>query len=373
MLYINSQGEIIQDKVEDSKAFKTKKQAEEYMSLYKTKILESYNKGLSILNNKIQHLNDIEKRYLKDNSLKDEMDKTILKVRHIYNKLLYLKKQDKFNCLPDKIKSDELFSNNESESLFRTTYGRKQFFDKPMEEPMHDKMVSLFSSISELPYKKSIDILKTELNTDNRMVQGFIYALKNVKRKKNRIYVDIETTTTDPELGYIIEIGILIENPQGEVIKEYNQKFDISEDKNLKYNIGIGLTDIHGINPDDLDGCPVFTDPVVQEEISSMINMPNSILVAHNDDFEIKWLNTYLNGFRETYNNINKEPINGRLDTRALSMAFLHSAPNSKLSTFTEWNGIPYENAHRAFDDAVMTRDALNNFIKRFIETGDRI
>lgn len=267
----------------------------------------------------------------------------------------------------------KFFSSVPADALFATTFGRNQFFDQEMEQPMKIKMAQLCSAIADVPVERSITILN-KANSDRKVQKTFLQALDR-ENKRDKIFVDLETTSIDPELGSIIEIGIIITDYKDNVIESYEERFDFSDDRELKHKIGVGNQDIHGIAPDDLENKRLFTDKEVQEKLQELICRENSILIAHNDDFEVRWLETYLDNFAECYqvNRLQKEPKNYRFDVRALSMAFHHEVNNSKLEGFAEKNGVPYVNAHSAYADSEMTRKALNNFIKRFRENKGRI
>lgn len=327
--------------------------------------------------NKIEELNKEEKKLQLL-----ELDSEINTI-HDINKQFYIVKnlrRELVNMITEYKRDNDgeitlkpnLMENDISETFFFETFGRKIIIDKEKVKPMtREKIVKQYSALSDKSLKDSYKMYDS-FDTDEDIVNEFIKVID--KSKRDRVYVDIETTDVNSCFGDIIEIGILVVDPNGKVIETYERRFDLTHpDKTIKYKAGVGVSDVHKIYPEDLEGLKDFHDKEVQSEIYNMICKPNRVLVAHNDDFEYKWLETHLDGFFETYNKYSNEsikrgfePINGMLDTRIISQFLFHDSPNSKLESFVEGMGMEYEDAHSAFPDAKMTYEAFEIFKNRF-------
>lgn len=174
--------------------------------------------------------------------------------------------------------------------------------------------------------------------------------------KKDMVYVDLETSSSSPKSGSIIEIGIVRKNPQGEVVESYGELFGIDE---RVLNIrGTGMQDVHNISPDMIRGKPSFESPEVQKKVNALLK--DAVMVAHNTPFERRWLRQCLDGFHK-----NEPQI---IDTMHISRYLVPDSKNNKLESFAEHHGVPYRNAHRALIDSQMTAEALEAFQKHFHE-----
>ncbi|MFW5987998.1 MAG: PolC-type DNA polymerase III, partial [bacterium] len=126
---------------------------------------------------------------------------------------------------------------------------------------------------------------------------------------------------------------------QGEIIDEFSSF--VKPEKEIPKKI----TDITGITQDMVREAPEIKKilPDFQDFIE------DSILVAHNADFDYGFLRNHL----KKCNLLNKEyPL---LDTLGLSRALLPDLKNHKLNTLTDSLNIVLENHHRALDDALAT------------------
>lgn len=187
--------------------------------------------------------------------------------------------------------------------------------------------------------------------------------------KKPRVVIDLETTGINSSLGEIIEVGYLIVSPSGDVIETFEERYSL-EDKEWLERMGTGPVEVHHIEKEDLIGKETISSPRVQEKLSKVLLNDEYVFVAHNDVFEREWLSQNIDGFWEKTNlfvETGDESEEGRitwLDTKLIS-TILSKTERNNLSVFTESNGVPYENAHSALPDAIMTNEALRNFSKR--------
>lgn len=170
---------------------------------------------------------------------------------------------------------------------------------------------------------------------------------------KDYVMLDLETTGAGIYNSEIIEVGWTRRNKKNEVLSEGSLLF--SPDERYLKSKGTGMEEVHHIKPEDVSGKPHFSDPEAQKQMLEAFD--GATLVPHNASFEKSFLNQNLKGFRER-----NYPF---VDTMYLAKYFDPETPNNKLESFAENNGVKYENAHRALQDANMTADALFNFAKK--------
>jgi DNA polymerase III subunit epsilon len=90
--------------------------------------------------------------------------------------------------------------------------------------------------------------------------------------------VDLETTGLGPSQERILELGIVLLAPSGEVLEEWASRFN-PEGR-------MGATHVHGITAEDVAGAPLFRDCV--GEIVGLLR--GRVLVAHNAVFDVAFL-----------------------------------------------------------------------------------
>ena len=108
---------------------------------------------------------------------------------------------------------------------------------------------------------------------------------------------DIETTSKDPDRGYVINLGIAIQSlsPDAHPTSAHAAYFGIPD---LYADQGVPLSDIHHITWADLKGKTSFrTDAKAQKALLATFEaLP---LMAHNAAFEDSWMMLNLNGYAE--------------------------------------------------------------------------
>lgn len=162
------------------------------------------------------------------------------------------------------------------------------------------------------------------------------------------VFLDLETSGMSPKSGHIIEIGAIRDD--GAI---FNELYGV-HDTHVEWN-GTGMVEVHQITVEDIAGKPVFIDDdAAIEALREFVG--NRVIVAHNAMFEKRWLSEIFPDFDYA-------------DTMHLFSAVVESAPNNKMSSLVAWAGLDYVNAHRAFADAKMMKDAYDIMLKDFIET----
>ena len=151
----------------------------------------------------------------------------------------------------------------------------------------------------------------------------------------------------------IIEVGYVKRYPDG-TVEQKNFLCGLPPD--VKSTIGTGAEHIHNISVDMVEGKkPLQEDSDTIREIVQDID--GCVIVAHNALYEKGQLSAAIPGFAE-------HERSGRvqmLDTREVSQWFQPENETNTNGDFTTNNGVAYENAHRALDDAKMTFKALLN------------
>lgn len=182
------------------------------------------------------------------------------------------------------------------------------------------------------------------------------------KRSRPLVGIDLETTSTSPRTGRIIETGIVSLDNTGHSEIIYNELHGMT-DKAMR-GVGVGMTEVHGITPERLSGKASFDDPQVQREILSKLK--GSTMVAHNAGFEDRFLSANLPGYVEA-------KARGEidiLDTRLVAKYLMPKSTDNSLESFAEDNGVPYTSAHAAAQDSLMMVKGLHRLQKTMWERG---
>lgn len=181
--------------------------------------------------------------------------------------------------------------------------------------------------------------------------QGFLRTIKwvmsatstAVKAFKGRTFaiVDTETNGTSPNYNQIIEIGILrIED--GVLVDTYHT---LIKPARMLPDV---ITSLTGITNDDLEYAPSF------EEVAIPIRdiLKGATLVAHNARFDYSFIK---NEFRRVETSFNAKTLCTVKLSRTLFPKFAHHA----LDDIIKRHSIACENRHRAFDDAAVLWEFL--------------
>ena len=164
------------------------------------------------------------------------------------------------------------------------------------------------------------------------------------------IAFDLETTGLNINKDEIIEIS---------AIKFIDGQFD-SEFTTLirpKKDIPKQITDLTGITNQMVSEAPFIEDSL--DEFISYID--NNILVAHNIDFDLSFINRII---KENQKNIN---INYTCDTLLLSRSFLFNLEKFNLEYLSLFFDLEHKNAHRARADALNTGKILIKLIEQML------
>lgn len=161
--------------------------------------------------------------------------------------------------------------------------------------------------------------------------------------KTNWVVLDFETTGFNPTTDEIIEIGA-VKICNGELVDSFSVLINPGREVSQE------ITEFTGITNEMLEGQPTIQDMIVP--LLKFIGV-DSILVAHNAMFDLRFLQTAL---RKCGYNPAKIPI---LDTMNLSRALLPDLKNHKLNTLAKKLDVELVDHHRAVNDAEATAKIL--------------
>ncbi|MBN8234653.1 ATP-dependent DNA helicase DinG [Halobacillus kuroshimensis] len=162
--------------------------------------------------------------------------------------------------------------------------------------------------------------------------------------------VDLETTgNASPKGDRIIEIGIVLMNEAGSVIREFSSLIYPERD------IPPFITSLTGIDEEDVMDAPLFSE--IAGDIHPLFK--DAYIVAHNIEFDLGFLNDELQrcGFPRLHN-----PI---IDTVELARIMLPTSSAFKLGHLAEKLDMGHDRPHRALSDAQVTADLLQYLLKQ--------
>ena len=158
------------------------------------------------------------------------------------------------------------------------------------------------------------------------------------------VVFDVETTGFDASIDHIIEIGAIKFNTESEIA---NFQHLIKPSIDFSKNIG---SEIHGIT-DDMIKNAEDTETIIP---MFMDFIKNTVLVAHNIDFDMRFLNASL--MRLELPTITNVPL---VDTLIVSRNAFPNFSQYKLSALVEQLKLGGDSFHRALEDAQHTRKLL--------------
>ncbi|MCT4612833.1 MAG: PolC-type DNA polymerase III [Clostridia bacterium] len=167
------------------------------------------------------------------------------------------------------------------------------------------------------------------------------------------IVFDIETTGFNPGKDKITEIGA-VKISGGEIVDRY------STFVNPEMPIPKFITELTGIT-DEM----VANERLISEVLPDFMEFAgDGVLVAHNADFDIKFMRYFAN-------EIDMEINNTVLDTVGLARTLFPGIKNHKLNTIAEYLEVSLDNHHRAVDDAEATAEIFKKCIIMLKEEKD--
>ena len=155
---------------------------------------------------------------------------------------------------------------------------------------------------------------------------------------------DFETTGLFPKNDRVLEIGIVRTSPSGKVVAEFSSLINPGRD--------VGASHIHGVTAGMLADAPTFGE--IAGEIAKVMN--GAILVAHNASFDRRFLEAELARIGRQSAEVDV------LCTLQLMYANFPKGPRKLVDCCTQF-GINSDNAHCAYDDAMMASRLLHQIL----------
>lgn len=177
---------------------------------------------------------------------------------------------------------------------------------------------------------------------------------QNILLETEFVVFDLETTGAKTPPCRITEIGAYkIKN--GAIVEEFQTLI------NPETPIPPFITGLTGISDYMVKDAPRFAD--IAKEFLDFIG--DSVLVAHNAHFDVRFLNHEIGRMFEDY-----RVGNPHLCTVNLSRKLLPDLENHRLHTVAEYYSIFIKNRHRAADDALATANIFCNFLVEMNDAG---
>jgi len=148
------------------------------------------------------------------------------------------------------------------------------------------------------------------------------------------VFVDIETTGLSPIQGRVVEVAA-IRVEKGEVTQTFNKLIDPGTE------LPFFITNLTGITSNDLQHAPSFAD--IADELHAI--MHEALFVAHNVRFDHSFL-------KEEFGRVGTLFEPRMMCTVRLSRALYPEHKSHKLANLIERHGFAYQARHRAYDDA---------------------
>ena len=166
------------------------------------------------------------------------------------------------------------------------------------------------------------------------------------------VVFDIETTGFSNTNDKITEIGA-VKIQDRKVVDKFSQL--INPQKDISYKI----QELTGITND-----MVANEPTIEEVLSKFLEFcGDSVMVAHNADFDMSFIKEKSRQQNLTFNNI-------AIDTLTLARVLLPDLKRHRLNVVAKALGIPLLNHHRAVDDANATALIFLKFLEMLEKEG---
>ena len=166
------------------------------------------------------------------------------------------------------------------------------------------------------------------------------------------VVFDLETTGFSNKNDKITEIGA-VKVKNFEIVDRFNEL--INPEKDISYKV----QELTGITND-----LIKDKPTIEEILPRFMEfIGDSVLVAHNAEFDIGFIN-------QKCKEMNIEFKNKSVDTLMLSRILLPHLKRFKLNNLTKELGVPLHNHHRAVDDAAATAQIFIKFLDMLEKKG---
>ena len=180
--------------------------------------------------------------------------------------------------------------------------------------------------------RRSVEKVAKEVEGMNA-TKGVLYGSRPAKGKF--VGVDIETTSTSPDRGYIINVGWeVMEIADGSEPADANSVFCGLPDQYEQ--TGVPLEEIHHISWQDVGGkTPFCEDKALQKKLLKVLK--SRPFMAHNAAFEDSWFMLHLEGYAEARKQGKIIPIDTRDICRALDPEVRFLSWEAKPASLEAW------------------------------------
>ena len=179
---------------------------------------------------------------------------------------------------------------------------------------------------------RSVERVAKEVEGMNA-TKGVLYGSKPAKGRF--VGIDIETTSTSPDRGYIVNVGWeFMELEDGAEPTDANAVFCGLPDQYAE--TGVPLSEIHHITWNDVEGkAPFCEDKALQKQLLKVLT--KRPFMAHNAAFEDSWFLLHLDGYAEARKAGKIVPIDTRDICRALDPEVRFMSWEDKPTSLEAW------------------------------------
>lgn len=189
-------------------------------------------------------------------------------------------------------------------------------------------------------------------------MKGLEEQIEIIKRSREFVVIDIETSHFSPEKGAMIIELAAVKIRDGKIVDSRSQLID-PERKITKQ-----ITEITKITNEMLEGRPKFRE--VLPNFYKFIG--NATIVAHNAKFD--WDRFLMFYFKK----VGIEPLNEVVCTMSLSKMYLKNEDKKyTLGYLCEMVNVKLDNAHRALSDTTATAELFLHIKDNFITNGNQV
>ena len=245
------------------------------------------------------------------------------------------------------------------QNFTQRTYSSKNLRLHSYNRYMQFPFVSLLAAWREISWDEACSLWFS--GTEEKSLDSYLFSLfsEEVDRHRDYVFIDIETTATEPTHGDIIEVAAIRADPEFRVVDEFHTLCDMTNSRERDL-VGTGSS-VHGIRPSDISDYRHFS---FYESRLHEVFEGDVTVVAHGSSFEWRWLSLLLPWFWEKTTDSCGRIVNV-VDTMLMTKFVMSGTPDNTLRSFVVGNDEVYENPHRAYSDASMMMHAFAGFSKR--------
>lgn len=239
------------------------------------------------------------------------------------------------------------------QNFTQRTYSSKNLHLHSYNRYMQFPFVSLLTAWREISWDEACSLWFS--GTEEKSLDSYLFSLfsEEVGRHRDYVFIDIETTATEPTHGDIIEVAAIRTNPEFKIVDEFHTLCDMTNSRERDL-VGTGSS-VHGIRHSDISSYKHFS--FYEDDLNEILDGDITV-VAHGSSFEWRWLSLLLPWFWEKTTDSCGRIVNV-VDTMLMTKFIMSGTPDNTLRSFVVGNDEVYENPHRAHNDASMMMRAF--------------